>query len=165
MAVACDRYQCAGYTVLNSNEQQPDGYEITGSIPNTTISCTFISEDNYMIYYYTARALGNGQLMHEVVPAISSAAVQNLSLMVGLTIGLGLIVLLSGITIAISYLVYFYQQRLTKIVNANESATAPELTMRHQKASNLAKKGNHEHLKSSFRKETLLQDTSFRLLM
>ena len=78
MAVACDRYQCAGYTVLNSNEQQPDGYEITGSIPNTTISCTFISEDNYMIYYYTARALGNGQLMHEVVPAISSAAVQNL---------------------------------------------------------------------------------------
>ena len=165
VAVACDRYQCAGYTVLNSNEQQPDGYEITGSIPNTTISCTFISEDNYMIYYYTARALGNGQLMHEVVPAISSAAVQNLSLMVGLTIGLGLIVLLSGITIAISYLVYFYQQRLTKIVNANESATAPELTMRHQKASNLAKKGNHEHLKSSFRKETLLQDTSFRLLM
>ena len=163
LTVACDRYQCAGYTVLN--EQQPDGYQITGSIPNTTISCTFISEDNYMIYYYTARALGNGQLMHEVVPAISSAAVQNLPLMIGLAIGLGLIVLLSGITIAISYLVYFYRQRLTKIVKANESATAPELIMRHQTASNLAKKGNHEHLKSRFRKETLLQDTSFTPLM
>ena len=166
LTVACDRYQCAGYMVLN--EQQPDGYQITGSIPNTTISCTFISEGGYVIFYYTARALSNGWLMREVVPAISSAAIQNLphpSLTVGLAIGLGLIILLFGI-VAVSYLVYFYRQRKTdQAVKINKDAAVSqpiELIMRPQAASNLAQKGN---LKSSFRKETLLQESSFKQVM
>ena len=149
LTAACDRYQCAGYTVLN--EHQPDGYQITGSIPNTTISCTFISEGGYVIYYYTAKGLSNGQLMHEIVPAISSAEIQNLplpSLMVGLAIGLCLIILLFGITITSSCLVYFRRQR--KQTNKNTTVPQPtELIMHPQAVYNLAQKGDmfHAHCK------------------
>ena len=166
VAAACDRYQCAGYTILN--KQQPDGYQISGSILNTTISCTFTIEGGYVIFYYTARALSNGRMMHEVVPAISSAAIQNLphpSLTVGLAIGLGLIILLFGI-VAVSYLVYFYRQRKTDQavkINKNAAVSQPiELIMRHQAASNLVQKGK---IKSSFRKETLLRDSTFKQVM
>ena len=160
---ACSSYQCsAGYAVLN--ERQPDGYQVTESIPDTTISCSVTHQSN-TYYYYTARSLSNGELLHEVVRNIPPQYSEVLlSFMTYFTIALGSITIVFGISITISCFVYLCRQKLCQGVK-NTKISSPQRSIMsdsQQTAANLTQK---ENLKTNLREKPLLQDTSFKQLM
>ena len=152
---ACSSYQCsAGYAVLN--ERQPDGYQVTESIPDTTISCSVTYQSN-TYYYYTARSLGNGELLHEVVlvqniPSLLMHSEVLLPFMTYFTIALGSITVVFGTVFIASCCVYFCRQKLAP-------KNSPQQCDSQQTAANVTQKGNN------FRENALLQDTSFKQLM
>ena len=162
---ACSSYQCsAGYAVLK--ERQSDGYQVTESIPDTTISCSVAHQSN-TYYYYTARSLRNGELLYEVVRNIPPQFLEVLFLfMTYFTIALGSITVVFGITITISCFVYLCQQKLCQAVK-NTKISSPQWSIMsdsQQTATDLTKKGK-ENLKTNLREKPLLQDTLFKHLM
>ena len=158
---ACSSYQCsAGYAVLN--EWQPDGYQVTESIPDTTISCSVTHQSN-TYYYYTARSLSNGELLHEVVRNIPPQYSDVLfPFMTYFTIALGSITIVFGISITISCFVYLCRQKLYQGVK-NTKISSPQWSISsdsQQTAANLTQIGN-----GNLREKPFLQDTSFKQLM